>query len=148
MTQTIGSTKNCSMQPVVTNATNNILHVSPEGRLGRGLIEQLEKKVLLSMEQKSVEAIMDLVSKFSVEEELVSDTYAGTLATTKACLQPPEHPRFAGFEKEAACVQNAPSLVVKEYAKVVLFADSSIIGSDRAVEASKSFVRLVPRSLQ
>lgn len=67
----------------------------------------------LRPEQKLVESIMYLVSKFCKAGEVVLNTYAGTLVTAKACLRLPETCQFLGREEGYACFQNSlPALVM------------------------------------
>lgn len=71
-----------------------------------------KNKMILRLDQKLLEWIIDLVSNFSRAGGLVLDIRAGTLETTNASLQLSEHCRLVEREQDSVCFQYAvPSLV-------------------------------------
>lgn len=70
-----------------------------------------KKKMMQRADQKPVNCMTDIVSNFFKAGELFMDTYAGMLATAKACSQLPQRHRFFGREKELMCsVESFPLL--------------------------------------
>lgn len=95
--QSTGPWKNFINNPWWSNTKANVSSISPEERLFSESPGCLEKRLLLRPEQRSVEWMMDLVSKFCKAGGPVLATCASTSATAKAYLQPPEHRRFVGL---------------------------------------------------
>lgn len=79
--------------------------------------ESLRKRMMLRAEQKSVELMMGQVSKICKAEDLVLDTFASSLAISKASLHLTYHRRFVSCEKDSACFQNTLPSLVEVYAK-------------------------------
>lgn len=67
---------------------------SSDGQVLSSSSESSGKKMVLRLEHNSMQLMTELMSKFSWANELMPDTSAGALATTKACLQFLEHCRF------------------------------------------------------
>lgn len=63
------------------------------------------KKILMRSKQKSMELMMNLVSKLSTAEEAVLDTCTGTSATEKAFLQLPDDRRLFRPENDSVCLR-------------------------------------------
>lgn len=81
---------------------NNVSHIPREEQLLSRPTDGSGTKMLLKSERKSVEWMIDLVSRFFKGAEMVLDTCPGTLATANVCLQLPEHCEFVGLEKHTA----------------------------------------------
>lgn len=77
---------------------NNTSRVLPEENIFNDSTDGTENKVILRLEQKSVEWMMDSLSKFYTAKELVLDTWGYTSASAKACLRLPEYCRFLGYK--------------------------------------------------
>lgn len=101
----------------------------------------MRKTVLLRPEQRSVEWIMDLVTKFCKAKELMLDSCACAFATLKAFLKRPKHRKLAGCVKDSACFQCALPLLVGAYTKQVSIAVYNITGSDGVVKVSDEFMK-------
>lgn len=57
--------------------------------------------MLLRKEQRSVDRMIDLGTKFCSVPELITETCAETFETTKSCLQLSDHRRFSGCERDS-----------------------------------------------
>lgn len=90
-------------------------------------------------EQKFLEWMICLVSKFCKAVELVLDTCASTFSTVKTCFHIIEHHRFDGCVKDSLYYLDAFPSVLELYAKQVSSVESEITESDEVVDASKLF---------
>lgn len=67
------------------------------------ITECLEKNMMLRLNQKSVESMMDVMSKFFKAGMLVLDTCTSISETGKPSLQLPEHGKFVEHRRASAC---------------------------------------------
>lgn len=79
---------------------NNIPRVPPEKQLFSAVPVNSSEKLVLRSEEWLVNWKMCTVSTFCKAEELVEDTYAGTLATAEARLQLPQQRCSVGCESD------------------------------------------------
>lgn len=79
---------------------NDISPILPKKPIFSGSNVDIEKKVLLRQEQKSMKLVIGLLYKFCKALELVLDTCTGMFAARSKSSQPPRHCRFVGNEKD------------------------------------------------
>lgn len=124
-----------------TNAMNNIMPVTPEEWLFCPELGSSGKKVMLWLEQKPVNWMMDAVSKFCKAGEVIVDTCTGMLATAKACLKLPQHRRFIGCEKDSMWFVGPLWSVLEVFARQFLNPESDLDGKEEVLEFCKVFIK-------
>lgn len=123
-----------------TSGKNNIPRVPVHERLFNAAPGSSGNKVLLRPEQKSIDWMMDLVSKFTKPGELVVDNCTGTSATAKPCMLLPQHRRFVGCAKDSDCFQEVLPSVVEVFPRQIKGTNSDIEGKEEVVASAKIFV--------
>ena len=109
-----------SSYPAYKNVLNNVPRLLPREQIrvpnpGNGGTTTKA----LRPEQKSLDLLKELISRFSQPGDLVVDMFAGTFATALACLQLPKHRCFVGCEPDDGCFQVAFEHTVKRVADVL-----------------------------
>lgn len=111
--------ENCYISVLVGKQNGRHPHVYRKNTVFSAPSDSLEKKKMLRYEQRSVQWMMDPVSNFCKEVELVLYTCVGNLAAAKAFLQLLELRTFGSFEPDFMCLQDALSFLAEVKAKQV-----------------------------
>lgn len=84
--------------PLWTNVMDNIFRGHPEERPPSAPADNLVRKMMLWLEQKSVEGMVDFMSKFCKAEKLVLVIRASNITTSNTCLQLAGLHKFVGLK--------------------------------------------------
>ena len=101
-----------SRHSAMKNTIDNVPGLSPNER-----IPHPTQSGPLRAEQKSVELLKELISRFSQPGDTVVDFIAGTFSTAIASFSLPKHRFFAGVEKDKECFQTARVHVEDQFAQ-------------------------------
>lgn len=80
-----------SLLPGSKNVTDNIPRLSADEVFYEGKVGDKDKQHILSLEQKHVLWLMDVVSKFSQTGSIFMDPFGGSFAIAKAFMSAPMH---------------------------------------------------------
>ena len=99
------------------NTIDNIPLLSPNEGLFWPREDGKKRKGLVRPEQKSLQLLKELVSRFSQPGDKVVDFFAGSFSTAVACFSLPGTRKFVGCEKDNECFKLAQPFVQDRFAQ-------------------------------
>jgi len=103
------------------------------------------RKLKLRAEQKNIDWMMDIISKFTKPGDIVVDMFSGTFPTAKACMKLDKHRRFVGCDLDYKCIKFSMESLVRTYAEQLLNPSSDIEGNDELVADASSYLKGLSR---
>lgn len=122
-----------------TNCIDNIPRLGPEEGLyfPKGVYES---QGMVRPEQKSILLLMEIISQYTNEGDIVVDMFGGTFSAAKACLNLPKYRQFVGCDSDETCVKLAIPHVLVAFAKQLCNDESNITGTEQFQQIARAFL--------
>jgi len=99
-------------------------------RNASGKVSKRMRRFRLRPEQKSIELLKHLISKFSDPGDLVMDPCGGTFSCLHACMAMDRHRKFIGSDADPDCLLAVEDDLIREFALQVLNPESDLVSSN------------------